>query len=278
MIILVTLLITSFLIFGCVEDDSTPIGGDLDENGCLIGAGYSFDENVGACTRNWELNDSQKVLAKEAVSSLDLDKNLTVVSVLEAECENCFVVEVSPGTISQENTLVKIQDFEVVQEFEEKQREIMYEDFIVDYNGEEQKLNYSITLFAPRACDSFEIVDELIMESYPVQIMVELQSLQPDMVCAQVITSVIVEGSIDVNHVPASLTIKLDEAVVVSTSKINSLEAPSEATYCTIEQKQAEVCTMEYAPVCGDNNVTYGNACEACKSSEVDYYIDGECQ
>lgn len=47
---------------------------------------------------------------------------------------------------------------------------------------------------------------------------------------------------------------------------------------CTDEQKQAEVCTKEYMPVCGYANeafLTYGNKCEACKS--VDYYVQGEC-
>jgi hypothetical protein len=48
--------------------------------------------------------------------------------------------------------------------------------------------------------------------------------------------------------------------------------------YCTSAQKQAEVCTLEYAPVCGENNITYGNACGACSSGEIDYYIEGECE
>jgi cytochrome b involved in lipid metabolism len=46
---------------------------------------------------------------------------------------------------------------------------------------------------------------------------------------------------------------------------------------CTEEEKAAEMCTMEYMPVCGDNGITYGNGCGACSSGEIDYYFPGEC-
>lgn len=49
------------------------------------------------------------------------------------------------------------------------------------------------------------------------------------------------------------------------------------AHYCTEEEKSAEVCTMEYNPVCGDNGKTYGNACSACSSGEIEFYVQGEC-
>lgn len=47
---------------------------------------------------------------------------------------------------------------------------------------------------------------------------------------------------------------------------------------CTEEQKNAEICTMEYMPVCGDDEVTYGNVCAACISETVDSYKMGECE
>ena len=62
----------------------------------------------------------------------------------------------------------------------------------------------------------------------------------------------------------------------------------SKKTYCTVEQKKAEVCTMEYSPTCGWFNEsikclkypcaqTYSNICTACSSSNVEYYTTGEC-
>ncbi|MBT3721243.1 DUF333 domain-containing protein [archaeon] len=64
--------------------------------------------------------------------------------------------------------------------------------------------------------------------------------------------------------------------------------------FCTAEQKAAVACTLEYAPVCGEATIevqcikapcdpivqmkTYGNACGACASGEIDSYIPGECE
>jgi len=46
---------------------------------------------------------------------------------------------------------------------------------------------------------------------------------------------------------------------------------------CSDEEKQAEICTADYTPVCGDDGITYGNACSACSSGEIDAWTEGEC-
>jgi hypothetical protein len=44
-----------------------------------------------------------------------------------------------------------------------------------------------------------------------------------------------------------------------------------------LEKPQADcMCTRQYAPVCGCNNKTYGNSCEA-ECNGITSYSDGEC-
>ncbi len=61
-----------------------------------------------------------------------------------------------------------------------------------------------------------------------------------------------------------------------------------EKTYCTEEQRNADVCIEIYQPVCGWANEkiqclkwpcasTYSNSCFACIDKNVEYYTDGEC-
>ena len=47
--------------------------------------------------------------------------------------------------------------------------------------------------------------------------------------------------------------------------------------YC--KNPRPQICTMQYAPVCGKpTNKTYGNGCAACRDSNVFYYVRGKCK
>lgn len=83
------------------SENNDSIGGQRDSYGCLTPAGYSYNETIGACIREWELNDMQRAAAKIAVDYRGKAKGLTIISVENGTCkgEACYIVhiETSPG-------------------------------------------------------------------------------------------------------------------------------------------------------------------------------------
>lgn len=76
-----------------VQENEVLIGGQRDEHGCLGPAGYGWDEEIEACIRIWELDESQRKAAKIAVESTGPEKGLTVTEVQVQRCPGCFNVE-----------------------------------------------------------------------------------------------------------------------------------------------------------------------------------------
>lgn len=60
--------------------------------------------------------------------------------------------------------------------------------------------------------------------------------------------------------------------------------------FCTPEQRNVDICTKIYKPVCATVQIqcikapcypieqTFGNTCEACSNSLVNSYVEGECK
>lgn len=132
-ILLAVLVLPIALVAGCVNDADGPIGGQRDEHGCLGPAGYSWDEDIGACVREWDLNDSQKQAAKTAVDYVGQEYATTITDVTAGECEDCFTVKIEQGT---ERDVVEVEIVDGVAESktltrhecteEEKQAEVCY--------------------------------------------------------------------------------------------------------------------------------------------------------
>jgi hypothetical protein len=166
-ILLAVLVLPIALVAGCVNE---PIGGQRDEHGCLGPAGYSWDEEIGACVREWDLDNNQKQAAKTAVEYVGQEYATTIIEVVAGECEDCFTVKLEQG-LKRDVTEVEI-----------------------------------------------------------------------------------------VNGVAESKTLTRHE--------------------CTESEKQADACTLEYAPVCGfkadRTTETYGNSCQAC-ADKIIYWENGEC-
>lgn len=60
--------------------------------------------------------------------------------------------------------------------------------------------------------------------------------------------------------------------------EMRSSEKLNEPITCSPEEKNAEVCTMQYEPVCGSDSRTYWNSCVACQSETVKTYTKWECE
>lgn len=79
------------------EDNSDIVGGSRDEHGCLTAAGYGWNEEVGACVREFELTDNSRRAAQAAVEEVQRSYALTVINVESHECEGCFTVSLEEG-------------------------------------------------------------------------------------------------------------------------------------------------------------------------------------
>ncbi|MBT3691096.1 hypothetical protein HOG16_02535 [Candidatus Woesearchaeota archaeon] len=109
-VIILILIILGLLLTVQRRVEVNPVGGERDENGCLGPAGYSYNEDVNACLREWELNENQKDAAKIAVEFLGYEKGITIIEVVSARCPGCFVVEIEKG---KDRIKVTLEDWEV---------------------------------------------------------------------------------------------------------------------------------------------------------------------
>ncbi len=96
---------------GVKEEDI--IGKQRDEHGCLGPAGYSWDEEAGACLRTWEIKeDGYRRAIKIAVEHLGWEEDATVIEVQLLRCPGCFIVKLERNSTNERKS-VNINNWEV---------------------------------------------------------------------------------------------------------------------------------------------------------------------
>jgi hypothetical protein len=65
--------------------------------------------------------------------------------------------------------------------------------------------------------------------------------------------------------------------LIASIILLSSRCGPDSYDDCVLEPPTDAICTTEYVPVCGCNNVTYANSCSAEAEGIVDY-VSGACE
>jgi len=79
-IVAISILVLGGYLFLRNQTKLPAIGGDRDKKGCLLSAGYAWDEEVGACIRSFEMTKDILQAVKIAVNKIGREYALTVVS------------------------------------------------------------------------------------------------------------------------------------------------------------------------------------------------------
>jgi heat shock protein HslJ len=112
-IVVLILLIGSWWFLQDKEDSGSLIGGERDTQGCLTAAGYSFNETIGACARQFELTPGIEEAASKAVEAVGRGYALTVVSFNSYEEPGAYDIVLERGE-ERERETVYIRDGAVV--------------------------------------------------------------------------------------------------------------------------------------------------------------------
>ncbi len=201
-------------------DDTNAVGGDRTEEGCLVGAGFSYNEEIGACVRNWEFTEESDInAARTAVNFVGKTYGLAVDGDFfeRLRCIGCYELTL----VDAEYNFYPIVIDNWVPSYKQTVAEDANHEITVEFNSDTNELTFTMVLLAPRSCDSFELVNKRVLESNPTQVVIEMESVAPKMVCAEVITPRNFEGTIKLGEKPGVVSVKIDGKIVASTTEIN---------------------------------------------------------
>lgn len=89
-LIILIIIITGLIIYYIINQNSI-LGGDRDSHGCIGSAGYSWNDSVGACIREWEFDENQRKAVR--IATLPLSYRVTAIDVQPLRCPGCFIIK-----------------------------------------------------------------------------------------------------------------------------------------------------------------------------------------
>jgi len=285
------------------------IGGDTDDKGCLVGAGYAWDADVGGCVREWELDADQKKAANIAIMPLSYAP-VTVVDVQALQCTGCYIV-----TLKTENEFsVRLNNWLMEHECSEEQKgaEICTMEY-APVCGEDDVTYGNICGACATGIDTYVMGEcQMEHECSEEQKGAEICTMEYVPVCGEddvtygnicgacaagIDTYVMGEcqDTMTIERAKEIAAVECDgtlvgQEVYNENSKTWWLDiTPAEAKdgcnpACVVHENEtaeinwrctgALICTREYMPVCGVDNVTYSNDCMA---GDTEIAHEGEC-
>jgi len=95
------------------------------------------------------------------------------------------------------------------------------QDYTVKYLESAGKLLYNIIVTKPTPCHEIS-TDYVIMESFPVQVRIDIITVQPPpgMMCVQVVADTLVEGQVELDSKPGTVSIYFNSEKIYSTDDV----------------------------------------------------------
>ncbi len=87
----VVLLMSIIVVRNGIHDEQI-IGGERDSHGCLTPAGYSWNESLQVCLREWEISGNDRQILEYALNYTTREYSLTVLNITKGDCNGCFTV------------------------------------------------------------------------------------------------------------------------------------------------------------------------------------------
>ncbi len=103
-VFMVLIVIIGILFFAKINSQ---VNDERDSKGCLTSAGYSWNDNINACIKEGELDETQREAARIATNYVGFEEGISVTDVIKQDCYGCFEIKFSNADSEFKTVLLK---------------------------------------------------------------------------------------------------------------------------------------------------------------------------